>query len=82
LRCGRSADGFSAQKRVDDGLKHVLVHSIAADGFTSALTSTQHNARCREFLVFLRDQGRDAGSGWRRISRQRESSVDVEKMYL
>jgi NTE family protein len=73
------------QKRVDGGLKHVLVHSIADDGFMGALTPTSKYNADWEFLVFLRDQGRKCAGEWLAenfVKLGVESSVDVEKMYL
>jgi NTE family protein len=46
------------QKRlVDEGLKHVLIHSIADDEFMGALSPTSKYNADWDFLIFLRDQG-------------------------
>jgi NTE family protein len=73
------------QKRVEGGLKHVLVHSIADDEFMGALTPTSKYNADWDFLVFLRDQGRKCANEWLAKNFAKlgvESSVDVEKMYL
>jgi NTE family protein len=73
------------QKRVDGGLKHVLVHSISDDGFMSALTPTSKYNADWDFLIFLRDQGRKCADDWLAenfVKLGVESSVDAEKVYL
>jgi NTE family protein len=74
------------QKRVvGDGLKHVLIHSIADDEFMSALTPTSKYNADWDFLVFLRDQGRKCAGDWLArnfVKLGVESSVDAEKIYL
>jgi NTE family protein len=64
------------QKRVvDSGLKHVLIHGISDDGFMSALTPTSKYNADWDFLIFLRDQGRNARTtGLRRILSNSASS--------
>ena len=52
------------QKRVDGGLKHVLVHGISDDGFMSALTPTSKYNADWDFLIFLRDRGRKCADDW------------------
>ena len=73
------------QKRVEGGLKHVLIHSIADDAFMGALTPTSKYSADWDFLVFLRDQGRKCAGEWLAKNFAKlgvESSVDAEKMYL
>jgi NTE family protein len=74
------------QKRiVDGGLKHILIHGIADDGFMSALTSTSKYNADWDFLIFLRDRGRKCASEWLAknfVKLGVESSVDIDKMYL
>ena len=73
------------QKRVEGGLKHVLIHSITDDAFMSALTPTSKYNADWDFLVFLRDQGRKCAGEWLAKNFAKlgvESSVDAEKMYL
>jgi NTE family protein len=70
---------------VDDGLKHVLIHSIADDGFMSALTPTSKYNADWDFLIFLRDQGRRCAADWLAKNFDKlgvKSSVDAEKTYL
>ena len=78
--------GLITQKRiVDGGLKRVLIHSIADDGFMSALTPTSKYNADWDFLVFLRDQGRKCAADWLAenfVKLGVESSVDAEKTYL
>ncbi len=73
------------QKRVNGGLKHVLIHSISDDGFMSALAPTSKYNADWDFLIFLRDQGRKCADGWLAenfVKLGVESSVDAEKVYL
>ncbi|WP_433996139.1 patatin-like phospholipase family protein [Bradyrhizobium lablabi] len=74
------------QKRVvDDGLKHVLIHSIADDAFMGALAPTSKYNADWDFLIFLRDQGRKCAGEWLAQNFAKlgvESSVDAEKVYL
>jgi NTE family protein len=74
------------QKRViDGGLKHVLVHSIADDGFMNTLAPTSKYNADWDFLIFLRDQGRKCAGDWLAknfVKLGVESSMDVEKAYL
>src|SRR6202048_3036135 len=50
--------------RVDGGLKHVLIHSIADDEFMGALSPTSKYNADWDFLIFLRDQGRKCAGDW------------------
>ena len=73
------------QNRVDGGLKHMLIHSIADDEFMSALTPTSKFNADWDFLIFLRDQGRKCAGDWLAknfVKLGVESSVDIDKMYL
>jgi NTE family protein len=63
----------------------VLIHSIADDGFMSALTPTSKYNADWDFLVFLRDQGRKCAADWLAenfVKLGVESSVDAERTYL
>jgi NTE family protein len=73
------------QKRVEGGLKHVLVHSISDDAFMGALTPTSKYNADWDFLIYLRDQGRKCAGDWLAQNFAKlgvESSVDAEKVYL
>lgn len=73
------------QKRVDGGLKHVLIHSIADDEFMGVLTPTSKYNADWDFLIFLRDQGRKCAGEWLAKNFSKlgvESSVDAERVYL
>jgi NTE family protein len=73
------------QKRVDGGLKHVLIHSISDDAFMGALTPTSKFNADWDFLIFLRDQGRKCADNWLAQNFAKlgvESSVDAEQVYL
>jgi NTE family protein len=73
------------QNRVDGGLKHMLIHSIADDEFMGALTPTSKYNADWDFLIFLRDQGRKCAGEWLAknfVKLGVESSVDVDQMYL
>ena len=73
------------QKRVDGGLKHVLIHSISDDAFMGALTPTSKYNADWDFLIFLRDQGRKCADNWLAENFAKlgvESSVDAEQVYL
>jgi NTE family protein len=73
------------QNRVDGGLKHMLIHSIADDEFMGALTPTSKYNADWDFLIFLRDQGRNCAGEWLAknfVKLGVESSVDVDQMYL
>jgi NTE family protein len=70
---------------VDDGLPHVLIHSIADDDFMCALSSTSKYNADWDFLIFLRDQGRKCAGDWLAknfVKLGVESAVDIDKMYL
>jgi NTE family protein len=78
-------------KLIDDNpkaiksLKRMLVHAIAADEIMSGLGAASKLNGDWEFLVYLRDQGRDHADQW--LSRNfdhlgRESTVDIRKEYL
>ena len=73
------------QKRIDGGLKHVLIHSISDDAFMGALTPTSKFNADWDFLIFLRDQGRKCADKWLADNFAKlgvESSVDAELVYL
>jgi NTE family protein len=86
MRAVSFVTGLVTQKRVvDDGLKHVLVHSISDDAFMGALTPTSKYNADWDFLIFLRDQGRKCADSWLAENFAKlgvESSVDAEKIYL
>ncbi|SDM89059.1 patatin-like phospholipase family protein [Afipia sp. GAS231] len=86
MRAVSFVTGLIRQKRVvDDGLKHVLVHSISDDAFMGALTPTSKYNADWDFLISLRDQGRKCAGGWLGENFTKlgvESSVDAEKIYL
>jgi len=78
-------------KLIDDNpgamktLKRMLVHAIAADEVMSGLGAASKLNGDWDFLVYLRDQGRDHADQW--LSRNfdrlgRESTVDIRKDYL
>ena len=52
------------QRVADSGLKHVLIHSIADDGFMGELAPTSKYNADWDFLIYLRDQGRKCAGEW------------------
>jgi NTE family protein len=73
------------QNRVDGGLKHMLIHSIADDEFMGALSPTSKYNADWDFLIFLRDQGRKCAGDWLAknfVKLGVESTVDIDKIYL
>ncbi|HUL05289.1 MAG TPA: patatin-like phospholipase family protein [Candidatus Acidoferrum sp.] len=78
-------------KLIDDNpvamktLKRMLVHAIAADEVMSGLGAASKLNGDWEFLVYLRDQGRDHADKWLMQNfghLGRESTVDIRKEYL
>jgi NTE family protein len=49
---------------VNEELKRVLIHGIADDESMGALSSTSKYNADRDFLIFLRDQGRKCAGDW------------------
>ncbi len=86
MRAVSFVTGLVTQKRVVDGeVKHVLVHSIADDGFMGALSPTSKYNADWDFLIYLRDEGRKCAGEWLAQNFAKlgvESSVDAEKVYL
>ena len=73
------------QNRVDGGLKHMLMHSIADDEFMGALSPTSKYNADWDFLVFLRDRGRKCADDWLATNFVKlgvESSADIDSVYL
>jgi NTE family protein len=78
-------------KLIDDNptamktLKRMLVHAIAADEVMSGLGAASKLNGDWEFLVYLRDQGREHAGTWLAQhfgSLGRESTIDIRKEYL
>ena len=78
-------------KLIDDNpaamktLKRMLVHAIAADEVMSGLGAASKLNGDWEFLVYLRDQGRDHADKWLAQNFAhlgRESTIDIRKEYL
>ena len=86
MRAVSFVTNLATQKRfVDEGLKHVLIHSIADDEFMGALSPTSKYNADWDFLIFLRDQGRKCAGDWLAkhfVKLGVESSVDIHKFYL
>jgi NTE family protein len=86
MRAVSFVTGLVRQKRVvDDGLKHVRIHSISNDEFMGALTPTSKYNADWDFLVYLRDEGRKCAGDWLAKNFAKlgvESSVDADKIYL
>jgi NTE family protein len=86
MRAVSFVTNLATQKRfVDEGLKHVLIHSIADDEFMGALSPTSKYNADWDFLIFLHDQGRKCAGDWLAkhfVKLGVESSVDIHKFYL
>ena len=83
MRAVSFVTGLVTQKRVvDDGLKHVLIHSISDDEFMGALSPTSKYNADWDFLIFLRSRPKCADD-WLAENFAKlgvKSSVDVEKV--
>jgi NTE family protein len=69
----------------DMPLKHMLIHSLANDELMTGLNAVSKYNADREFMDFLRDEGRKAADAWleRNFSRLGvESTVDIEQYFL
>ena len=78
-------------KMIDDGavcdqsLKRMNIHAISADAVMQKLSVMSKLNADWEFLTHLRDDGREAASGWLDENFSRigiESTVDVQGRYL
>jgi NTE family protein len=86
MRAVSFVTGLVKQNRiVDQGIKQMLIHSIADDEFMGALSPTSKYNADWDFLIFLRDQGRKCASDWLAKHYAKlgvESSVDIDNLYL
>jgi len=75
-----------AEKRINDpSIKQVLIHSIANDELMNSLNAVSKYNADRDFLIYLRDEGRRCASDWLAKNFSRlgiESTVDIDQHYL
>jgi NTE family protein len=74
------------EKRVTDGsLRRMLIHSISADDQMAKLSASSKLNTDWDFLMFLRDTGRQVAETWLEVNFNKigsESTVDIQRQYM